>query len=466
MNSPVPTGGSRSHLGRRVLLGFGLGSLGTGIYSSVPSVLLLYFMTDMLGIEPGLAGLGMFLPKMWDVITDPLMGVVSDRTRSRWGRRRPYLLVGALAMGVTFVFLFSVPELDTASQRFLYVTVIYTLSATAYTLYAVPYIAMPAEMSEDPHERTVSMSYRMGFALAGILIGSAVAPLAAGWFGGGREGYARMSLAVGGFCVVTMLAAFFGTSRVPMRQHVDLGLGLREQVLLVMRNRPFLVLLGNYLLLLTGTGVLTAVVPYFVVHVLGEPAEKVGMVFLSLMLTAIVSMPLWSWLSRSLGKKGALAGAVVVLSAGCLTLLGTGPGYPAVALYLQLALMGVGFAGAQLLPFSMLTDTIQLDTQHSGMNREGLFTGMWTAGEKTGLALGPLLTGALLSWSGFVESSGAALVQTESARLGIKLTFAVLPPLLLLSSLLVLRAYRLHIPGSATGSEPQEAAGARVAPHS
>ncbi len=143
------------------IVGYSVGSLGTGIYNSVPAVLLLYFMTDTLGIGAGLASLAIFLPKIWDVVTDPFMGWLSDNTRSKRGRRRPYLLVGAILMSVTFVFLFTVPDYETPFERFLYVLIVFTASATAYTVFAVPYITIPAEISDNHHERTKIMSWRM-----------------------------------------------------------------------------------------------------------------------------------------------------------------------------------------------------------------------------------------------------------------------------------------------------------------
>lgn len=170
-----------------LLVGFSLGSLGTGIFSITPSVLLLYFMTDILGIAAGLAAVALAVPRFWDIVMDPLVGALSDRTRSRWGRRLPYLLVGAILMSLSFVFLFSVPEGLSVDGRFWYVLVIFIVSSTAYSIFAVPYITMPAEMSEVPEERTRIMAYRIGFALAGLLIGATVAPLLVEWFGGGAS---------------------------------------------------------------------------------------------------------------------------------------------------------------------------------------------------------------------------------------------------------------------------------------
>ena len=167
---------------------FGVGSLGTGVFSTVPSVLLLYFMTSVLGISPALAAITVFIPKFWDVLIDPVIGMVSDRTQSRWGRRRPYMLVGGISMSLFFVLLFSVPAFETPFERFVYVTLAYMACATAYAVFSVPYIAMPAEISRSPEERTTLMSFRMGFAMAGILLGGAGAPFLVDLAGGGRAG--------------------------------------------------------------------------------------------------------------------------------------------------------------------------------------------------------------------------------------------------------------------------------------
>ena len=161
MNSPAVAEPRTHRLSRRVLLGYGIGSLGTGIYSSTPGVLLLFFMTDTLGIPASLAALGVSLPKLWDMLADPVVGGLSDRTRSRWGRRRPWLLGGSLLMLVSYIFLFTVPHFESMYASFLYVTGMFALSATAYAIFAVPYTAMAAEMSDSSQERVRIMAYRM-----------------------------------------------------------------------------------------------------------------------------------------------------------------------------------------------------------------------------------------------------------------------------------------------------------------
>jgi len=436
-------GGLRTEpLSRRVLLGYGIGSLGTGIYSSTPGVLLLYFMTDTLGIPAALAALGVVLPKLWDMVADPIVGGLSDRTRSRWGRRHPWLLAGGLLMLVSYVFLFTVPQFSSPFHSFVYVTGMFAASATAYAIFSVPYTAMAAEMSDSSQERVRIMSYRMTLMMLGILAGSALAPLLVPALGGGRAGYAGMSLVIGSLAAGAMLVAFFSTRHLPLKAHDGDHVPWLEQARLVLRNRQYLCLVGVYLVQLLAIGTMTAAAPYFTVHVLQRSESLIGAIFLVLMGAGILSMPLWSALARRYGKKRAYVGASLLYALASLCLLGVQPGDGLTALYLPLALMGLAFGALQMLPFAMLTDVINVDAAATGLRREGLLSGLWVAGEKAGLALGPLVVGTVLGLSGFVESEGERIVQSAATQAGIRYAYAAIPALVIAASLLLLGSYR------------------------
>ena len=429
-----------------VMAGFGVGSLGTGIFSSVPSVLLLYFMTDTLGIAAGLAAWAVFIPKFWDVITDPLMGMISDRTHTRWGRRRPYMFVGAILMSVSFVFLFNVPEFGSDRATFLYVMVIFALSATAFTVYSVPYIAMPAEMSTVPHERTKIMSWRMGFMTLGILLGAGGAPFVVNAAGGGRDGYAVMSWAVGLFCAFAMLFSVLGTRRARFSTRTDHPFRIREQLAAAATNRPFAVLLIALIIQLAAVGVITASAPYYAEHILkaGENTELYVSVLLGAYIgAAIPSMPFWAYLCGRIGKLRACYVAVSGFSFFCLTTAVAGEGYPLALICLQVACIGICYGGTQVIPYSMLTDTLHLDAARSGQRREGVFTGVWTAGDKLGVALGGFVMATMLGLFGYLESAEEAVVQPASAVFGIRMAFSVVPAVTMALSLVALRFYTL-----------------------
>jgi sugar (glycoside-pentoside-hexuronide) transporter len=423
----------------RQYLAYALASSGTGMVATVPGVLLMYYMTSVLGIAPALAGLGLFLPKMWDMVWDPMMGALSDRTRSPWGRRRPYLLAGALLTSTAFALLFAGPDLASSEQRFIYVALMFVVCATSSSVFAVPYIAMASEMSDDPHERTVIMSWRMAFVTGGLLMGSALGPALVAGFGGGIEGYRWMGALLGCFCCAVMLATFVGTRRLPLHERTAEHIGLLGCLKAARANRPFLVLLVLLLLQLIAEGCFAAAVPYFVVHVARLPEQYVGLVMLVLFGTSLVTMPLWVLLARRVSKPACLL-VCTLLFAASLALLALWRA-PAVELALALVMLaGASFGGVQLFPFSMLTDTIAYEQKLTGQRREGMYTGLLLASEKAGLALGPLVAGLVLSWNGFVPAQ-KLLVQSESALQGIRISFGVLPALLLLCSTVLLRYY-------------------------
>jgi sugar (glycoside-pentoside-hexuronide) transporter len=433
-----------SRLPTRTLIGYGIGSLGTGIFSTTPGVLLLYFLTDTLAVPAALAGIAVFLPKALDVLADPFVGLVSDRTRSRYGRRRPYLLAGALLMFFTYVFLFNVPESVSSSGAFWYVAGMFALSSFSYSLFSIPYVAMPAEMSDDPAERVRIVSWRMGFALTGAVIGSAIAPLLVGGFGGGRSGYAAMSWIVGGATAVAMLCTYCATRGLRLTEPPVDTTSMRDQFSLILRNRPFVTLAGSYLVQIVAIATLIASAPYFSAHIMGADETLVGQMLLVLMGAAVLSLPLWSYLSGRFGKRETYFIAMVLLACGALGLL-TGSAQSVVALLAFLGLVGVGFGAQQVLPFAMLTDVIRYDTDRTGLRREGFICGVWVAAEKLGLAMGPLVAGLILQVSGFVGGvSRDQYPQTEQAIEGIRIAFAIAPALLVPMSLALLRRYRLN----------------------
>lgn len=420
-------------------IGYGLGAVGTGAYGTAPSLLLLFFMTDTLGIPATLAAVGLFAVKTWDIVNDPIMGTISDRTRSPWGRRRPYLLAGALLLGLTLSLLFAVPAFESMYARFAWVLGMFFLCSTTFTIFAVPYIAMPAEMTANYHERTTLMSFRMAFMSVGVLVAGGLAPLVRDAAGGGRGGYAVMSVALGACCGAFMLVSFFATRRVAFTERSDVSVGVREQLSLVLANRPFVVLVMVFVAQMASVGSLVAMLPYFVSYILKQPGTVFTMGFVVLTVVSVLAMPGWVLLSRRIGKTHGYTLSLLLFAGMNAALLLLDDRTPLAAFYTLVAIMGIGFAGTQLFPFAMLPDTITHDTARSGLRREGVFSGAWAAAEGTGMALGGLIGGSVLDWYGFVESTTGGAVQPASALQGIRIGFAVVPALLLIVGAAVLR---------------------------
>ncbi|MGX5655453.1 MFS transporter [Geodermatophilus nigrescens] len=427
-------------LSRGTHLGYAVGSIGTAAFGTVPGLLLLYYLTDELGVAAGLAGLVVFAPKAWDVLLNPWIGSRSDRTTGRWGPRRPWMLAGGLALPPLFVLVFAGPG-EPPALAAAWVAVAFLLAATAYACFQVPYVAQPAEITDDPGERATLMSWRVAALALGILRAGAGAPAVVDAFGGGRGGHLAMAVFVALLLAGGMLGAVAGTRHAPTLTRATSEGRLGATLVLAWRSRPFRVLLTGFVVQALGIGVMLAGVPYFSEQVLGDAAAG-SLLFAALVGPAIVVMPLWLRVSRRLGKRTGLLASSALFTAGAAALALVGPGGTGAALAL-VVLVGVGYAGMQMFPLAMLPDVVAADEAASGQRRAGVFTGVWTAAETLGLAVGPGLLGLLLAAAGYVPSAGGEAVQSDGAVLAVRLGFSVVPALLVLASLPVLARYRL-----------------------
>lgn len=422
-----------------VVLGFALGSLGAGVYSTVPTVLLLFYCTEVLRIEPAVAALIVFVPKAWAILWDPAVGAWSDRARWKMGRRAPFILVGAIGVAATFALLFNAPPFS-AAGTIVYVFCIYFLMATAYAVFAVPYIAIPAEITPLAEERERLMAWRMAFALIGVLIGASAAPYLVTWAGGGRRGYSVMALSIAAFCGAAMLATF----RTVQRNHTrDVGqpmgsVNLRGGLRLIFADRDYKRLWCAYLLCMSGTALFTALVPYFITRVLSWREAEIGAMLLALLAASIVSVPLWTRAMSRLGGWYAFMAAVVAYGVIAGSFITLAPDTPASLVTLMFILLGIPFAGLQVIPFTLLAHLAHAGAA-KGVRQEGLYTGIWTAGEKLAFAIGPAAAAGGLALSGYVSG---ATEQTESARAGLHAVMSFGPAVFLVPTLALLRSKR------------------------
>ncbi len=425
-------------------LGYGLGSVGTGIYNTVPGLLLLIYMTDTLGVPPLLAGAGIFVPKLWDVITDPWMGSLSDRTHHRWGRRRPWLLLGGIALPILFALLFSTPDFGNPILAFCWVLGFYILCATAYTVFSVPYIAMPTEMTDDYDAVTSLMAWRMALLTVGVLVSGALAPaLVEQLGGGGRAGYALMGIIIAALLCASMLGSFFGTRKAPRRERLAEQPPFWSTFIGAVRVKPFATLASGYFLQHAGVGSVLAAVAFFANYVLEGGKGTVTIMFICLVLPAFATMPLWVSVSKRIGKRNGYIASMLLFGGAAASLWLATPS-TLILVYVQVALVGVGWAGTELFPFSMLPDVIAADRHGSGERREGAFTGLWMAIDKGALAFGGLLTSLALQFTGFIETEAGEIVeQPDSALVGIRIATAAIPALFVLATLPIIRRYDL-----------------------
>ncbi|WP_044564193.1 MFS transporter [Azospirillum sp. B4] len=415
--------------------GYGVGQIAGQVFRDVPSLLLLFFMTNVLGIEPALAGAAIFVPKLvWGVGCDMAVGVLSDRWKQRFARRR-WLLVGAVGAPIALILLFHVPALS-VTGRVAYVAIAFSLYMMVFACFSVPYLAIAGELSSDPHQRTVLMAWRLVFTAAGVLVGGALSPYIVQSLGGGQPAYEGMSRVLAVICPVALVLAFFGSGRAarqaavaPAPAHVRLSLG---QALAVLAAPRFSVLLAANLMQLAGSGMAYASMLYFLTYNMAraDAFQLIGGLVIIACAGIVVAQPMWVALARRVGKK-----PIYILSAA-----GYGLSYLAwsmsadagtVAAYAFSFVAAVFNSGWTLLGFSLMTDIAGEDQAHAG-----LYSAAWIAVDKIGFALGgTLLVGLVLSGFGFDAARAVAgLPQTARALTGVMLAFGVVPAVLNITS--------------------------------
>lgn len=448
---------------RRTIVGYAAGSVGTGGFGTLPGLVLLVYLTDALAVPAAVAGLIVTGAKVWDVLVDPFIGYGSDRDLARTGSRRRFMTIGAVALPVLFALTFAVPAAAGPTAAAIWVLVAFLLAATAFSMFQVPYIALPAELGLSYDGRTRLIAWRVAALATAILLFGAGGPALRG-DGDSLSGY----LLMGVVCGVLLGAGMLVTARIAPRRPaaalpaVPVAHGpaaarawvtaVREAFDALRRSRPFRTLLATFVLQAVATGLMLAGAAYVARHVLRDEAA-VSLLFAALIAPALACMPLWTRLARRDGKERGFVVATLlfaVATAGMVPLAWA----PGAWVYVPTALAGVAYAGMQVLPLAMLPDVIAHDARTHGDGHGGTFSGVWTAGETAGMALGPAVLSVVLAVTGYVSTrAGETAAQPTSAVDGIALSFSVVPAVLVLLSLLPLVRYGLRrgdVDGTAT----------------
>ena len=428
-----------------IRFGWGMGSLGMSLMFNATSLLMLRYLVDYAGIGAAMAGLLIGGAKIYDAVTDPLMGTISDRTRSRAGRRRPYLVAGALVSAASFVMIFNLANFQSSSYLVTLVVVALLLNATGYTIFNVPYMAMPAEMTKGYHERTSLMSYRIAAIAGGQLCASFIGPLLLVAYGGGVPGHAAMALILGLVILGSGVLSFWMTRDAPFERQPQLQttMSFFDQFRTAWENRPFMLLLGVKLTHLIGLAIFIAVLPFLFTRILKVSDTYLGLYFLLQGSLMLVSQPLWVQVSHRVGKRAGYFISVAIYSAAGLSWILAAEGEPVIGILARGFVAGFGAGGLLLIGQSMLPDTMEYDYQLSGQRREGVLAGVYTTVEKISFAVGPALAGLMLGAAGYIQSADVLVEQPEAARMVIYACASVIPVATLVIGCLLLLGYDL-----------------------
>ncbi len=438
-----------ARLPRGVVARYATGSLGTGGFATLPGLVLVYYLTDSLGVTALVAGLIVTLAKVWDVLIDPIIGGLSDRAFAMSGSRRGPMLLGAIGLPFAFFLMFAVPQGPVPAVAAVWVLIAFVAAATFFSLFQVPYIALPAELTPGYDERTRLLTWRVVVLTLAILLFGAGGPEIRGMFPENIAlGYLVMAAVAGLLLGIGLLVA---TTVVPRRTPVQrrfaprsTSLGHYRAGLAALReSQPFRALLLTFMLQGLATGLMLAGAQFVATWVLRDE-RAVTALFVALIAPALLFAPLWRIAAARMGKERTFRYASLgfLVATVALTAMVWAPGWWIVA---PVALAGASYAGMQSLPMAMLPDVISLDAAASKQDRAGVFGGVWTAGETTGMALGGTVLTLVLAITGYIESTAAMVVQQpDSAVTGIALSFSLLPAALMVVSLFALRGYRVR----------------------
>lgn len=432
-------GGNKLPIG--IKLGWAVGELAIASYIGLTIAFLLFYATQALGISPWLAGLVLLAPRLWDAFTDPLMGAISDRTKSKMGRRRPYILLGSILLGLSIMGLFNAPVAASEMQKALYLLVFYLLSSTAITILDVPYSSMAAEMTDDYEERLSLTGYKMVAARLGILVILFAVPVV---FGKGENlaaGFRYVGFGFGAFMIVTGVASFFLTKHAPRLEKPIEKFSIGDEIKAVRNNKPFRALWIVFLFQNLAIGASATTLLYMLTLVIKVDGTKIGTFMAISAITATLVTPLWVMAGKKLAKKKGYYIALGLSILAPIPFLFIQPGMTT-ALVFMLLFLGITEASNQLFPNSMVPDTVEVDELRTGERREGAIFGAWAFCRKLGMTAGAFLVSLVLSAFGLLKGASADL-QPESAILGVRISYALLPIALWLIALLLLHRYKL-----------------------
>ena len=418
---------------------YGFGDTGLSLTTTIIGVYFLMYLTDVVGLSPGIAALAIFVGRSWDYINDPIFGHLSDRTRTRWGRRRPYLLFGALPFALAFSLLWWRPPMESVGLLALYYALAYVLFDTAATMLYMPYFALTPELTSDYDERTSLTTYRMFFSILGSLVAFTIPLMMIGAFNpASASRVLTMGLTFGVVSAAPFILVFFGT-----RERSDYippeRTGLRKSLRIAFRNKPYVFGLLIFLLTWVAVEIVQATLLFFIKYVVHREPES-DLIMSTIFVTAILVLPVWAWVSRRWSKRIAYIGGIGFWAFVQLLLISLNISTPLSILLTLCVLAGVGVAAAHVLPWAILPDAVEWGEWQYGERNEGMLYSLVTLIRKVTTSLAVPMLGVLLEITGYQPNVAC---QPDSALLGIRIAMGPIPAIILCGGIFFALRYPL-----------------------
>ena len=427
----------------RTQIAYGAGDFGPSMAGNTLMVFFFFFLTTIAGLSPALAGSILLISNIWSALSTVIVGILSDRTQSPWGRRRIWMFCSAPILGLGFFLLWWLPPVE-GWGRFCYYLCAALLFQTGANGFLIPYGALVTDLSEKSHEHVRLNSLRFGFSLAGCIVALLLAQGLASWVSEPQQ-QLWITGAIGGVAIVaSIFSCCWGTveRREPTKTDVKLNW---EELKLLLGNQPFVVLMGIYALSWLALHITPAILPYFIVNYLKLDTSAITAIVLIMQVTSLASLFIWEPLSRQFGKRTAfwLGSSVWILGQFALFYLQPGQVY---LMYGVASTIGFGMGATYVVPPSMLPEAIDWDELRTGQRREGLYYSILMFLYQVTLALGLFFVGQWLAQAGFHETvpGQSQVIQPDSALIAIRQVTFALPVLTMLASLALTYFYPIN----------------------
>ncbi|HEX3045572.1 MAG TPA: MFS transporter [Bacillota bacterium] len=420
----------------KVKLGYGVCDLGGNMLFTIIAFWLMNYLTDTVGLAAGLAGTALMVGKIWDAVVDPAIGYISDRTNTRWGRRRPYIFIGGIATCLAMILMFTNPKLANQNLLFIWAIIAYSLLCLAGSCITIPYSSLTPELTVGYHERTVLNSYRMSFAVIGTLIGAGTALPILGFFKDKSAGFAALGVIYGLITMVVSLITFYSVKE-PAVTAGKPKIGGLKSYFLAFKNVPYLLILFPWVCNMIATTIMSGMLIYYFKYIY-HAGDSTTLAMLILLASTMLFIPVWVYVSRKIGKKlcYALGMALIAMVGIVIFLIGhqQGPNFAFALMFVA----GIGFATTYIIPWSIVPDTVEYDYHTTGERREGIYYGIWTFASQLGQALAAFLMGMILNLCHYTANEA---VQPAETLFGIRILIGLIPAVIYLTGAVIVMFY-------------------------
>ncbi len=459
VTTPAQTTEVSTRLSLWTKLVYGTGDWGLSSFGTIRQIFYAIFLTDVVGLEPRLASVAALAGIIWDAINDPLVGMLSDNVKTRWGRRRPFLLIFAIPYGLGFLLLWWAPPWQSQIWLMIHMTLAFMISDTLQTLVSVPFYALTPEMTPDYDERTSLTGYRMLFNLLASLATAVAAPiivdsaLKAGFTL--QQGYLVVAALFGGLAVIPFIAMFFVVRERTGYRPPETP-AFRETLRTAWQNIPFRFATGLYMLNWITFDLVALMLPFFLVYwvaggdllatveVFGQRIALESVVFGLLLITAVAALPFWTWLSHHYSKRIAYVLGMSFWAGVQLLIILIQPAQVGFILVLAM-LAGLSVSTAHVLPDAIFPDVIEWDELRTRQRHEGVYYGTKNFVRKLTGAFSIFLALQVLGWFGYQAPPDGVtqFSQSETTLWAIRILTGPMGAILLISAVVVAWFYPL-----------------------